>query len=236
MATAKRAFQGPNVTATIAQILATQPTSANQINPRLDDSINRIIEKCMRKDPKERYQTISDLLADLKTGRGEYQSQPNVQRSGPASLGDEVDREYTLSRGLARAFFVALQFMYLLFYFCALKWNDVMELSLADLLGTQAASYLAMIYILTAILGIAVRLHMIFLVLWDHVSTGVQFRKMFPLIFALDAFWSFAPFGLLRKVSGILLMATVPPLVFSPFSQRTLIRSAYDLHSNKRVG
>jgi hypothetical protein len=204
-----------------------------QINPRLDSSISKVIEKCIRKDPKGRYQTVSDLIADLKTagGKGELQKTRTGLSPAPANIEDE----YTLPRGLARAFFVGFQLMYLVFYFCALKWNDAMEVSLADLLGTQAASYLAVAYILTAILGIAIRLHLLFLVLWDHVSTGVQFRKVFPLIFALDAFWSFAPFGLLRKISGILLMACVPPLVFSPFSQRTLIRSAYDLYSNQRA-
>ena len=239
MATGKRAFHAPNATATIAQILATQPPVATQINPRLDQFMNRLIEKCMRKDPKERYQTVSDLIIDLKTGRGGAQPATQKGRPGlrpaPTNTGDDADREYRLPRGLARVFFAGLQLMYLAFYFCALKWNDSMEVSLSDLLGTQAASYLAVAYILTAILGIAIRLHMLFLVLWDHVSTGVQFRKVFPLIFALDAFWSFAPFGLLRRVSGILLMASVPPLVFSPFSQRTLIRSAYDLYSNKRA-
>jgi predicted Ser/Thr protein kinase len=239
MATGKRAFHGPNATATIAQILATEPPNANQINPRLDDTINRIIQKCMRKDPKARYQNVSDLIDDLKRGRIDEQIEAQGVRAGlrpaPTGISDETDREYTLSRSLARAFFVGLQLMYLVFYFCALKWNDAMELSMADLLGARAASYLAIAYVLTAILGIAIRLHMLFLVLWDHVSTGVQFRKVFPLIFALDAFWAFAPFGLLRRVSGILLMATVPPLVFSPFSQRTLIRTAYDLYSNKRT-
>ncbi len=225
MATGKRAFQGPNVTATIAQILATQPQPAIQLNPRLQEAVNRTIEKCLRKDPKERYQTLKDAMLDLGSG----------SKDGSVQVLSESDKEYSLPRGLARAFFIALQGMYLVFYVCALKWNDAMEMSFADLLGPSAGSYLIVAYILTGILGIAVRLHMIFLVMWDHISAGVQFRKVFPVIFALDMFWAFAPFGMLRKVSGILLMACVPPLVFSPFSQRTLIRSAYDLYANRRV-
>lgn len=239
MATGQRAFQGPNATATIAQILASRPQPAIERNPRLEDWINKIIEKCLRKDPNERYQNVKEFIRDLNSvaqGEGRMRNDPLTAGPAPAATaGDEGQMEYTLSRTLARSFFVALQGMYLVFYFCALKWNDAMEMSFAELLGPSAASSLILAYILTAILGIAIRLHMLFLVIWDHVSTGVQFRKVFPLIFALDAFWAFAPFGLLRKVSGILLMACVPPLAFSPFSQRTLIRSAYDLHSNRRT-
>ena len=227
MATGKRAFQGPNVTATIAQILATQPQPANQINPRLAEPINRVIEKCLRKDPEQRYQSMKDLAADIHSVREGTKSD--------TSYVYETEKEYSLPRGLARTFFVALQLMYLTFYICALKWNDAMELSLAELLAPATASYLTMAFILTAILGMAIRLHLMFLVLWDHVSAGVQFRKVFPVILILDAFWAFAPFGLLRKVSGVLLMACVPPLVFSPFSQRTLIRTAYDLYANRRL-
>ena len=225
MATGKRAFEGPTATATIAQILASQPVSAARINPKADDSISRVIDKCLRKDPKERYQRLQDLLADLDSFHPKGIS---------AGRMESQEQEYSMPRVLARTFFVVLQLMYLIFYIAALKWNDGMEASFADLLGTTAATYLSVFYILTAILGIAIRLHMIFLVTWDHVSTGVQFRKVFPLIFALDAFWAFAPFGLLRKVSGILLLACVPPLVFSPISQRTLIRSSYDLYQNRR--
>jgi hypothetical protein len=226
MATGKRAFDGPNATATIAQILASQPQSPVRLNPKMSEAMSRIIERCLRKDPKERYQDVQDLLADLKS----------VSRSGELEATAYYgDKEYSMSRGLARSFFVALQCMYLVFYISALKWNDAMEVSFGDLLGSTAAAYLSVTYIITGILGIALRLHLIFLVTWDHVSTGVQFRKVFPLIFALDALWAFAPFGLLRKVSGILLLACVPPLAFSPFSQRTLIRTAYDLYRNRRV-
>lgn len=226
MATGKRAFDGPNATATIAQILASQPQPPVRINPKMSEALSRMIERCLRKDPKERYQGVEDLLADLKS----------VSRSGELeATAYYSEKEYSMSRGLARSFFVTLQCMYLVFYIAALRWNDAMEVSFGDLLGTTAAAYLSVAYIITAILGIALRLHLMFLVTWDHVSTGVQFRKVFPLIFALDALWAFAPFGLLRKVSGILLLACVPPLAFSPFSQRTLIRTAYDLYRNRRV-
>ena len=226
MATGQRAFHGNNVTATIAQILTVQPKSPQSLNPNLHPAINRIIEKCLRKDADARYQKVNELIKDLSSIREGEQV---------TLISDQTEKEYSLSRSLARRLYIALQFMYLVFYLCALRWSDGMESSLASLLGARAASFLVIAYILTAVLGIALRLHMLFLVMWDHVSAGVQFRKVFPLIFALDAFWSFAPFGLLNKVPGIFLMACVPPLVFSPFSQRTLIRAAYDLRHTRRV-
>lgn len=225
MATGRRPFNGTNITATIAQILTVQPEAADALNPKLLASINQIIEKCLRKDPNARYQKAKDLIRDLNFVR---------QGAQVSLISDHTEKEYSLSRGLARTLFIALQFMYLVFYLCALRWSDAMESSFATLLGAPAASYLAVGFILTAVLGIAIRLHMLFLVMWDHISSGVQFRKVFPLIFALDSFWAIAPFGLLNKVPGIFLMACVPPLVFSPFSQRTLIRAAYDLQTSRR--
>ena len=226
MATGRRPFEGPNVTATIAQILATQPPAPVRVNPQLNEGLSHIIERCLRKNRDERYPSVDDLLRDLRSIHS---------TGGMQTWNYPAEKEYSMSRRIARALFIALQCMYLAFYIAGLKWNDAMEASLADLLGTTAATYLSVAYICSAILGMALRLHMIFLVLWDHVSAGVQFRKVFPMLFALDALWAFAPFGLLRKVSGYLLLACIPPLAFSPFSQRTLIRSAYDLYSNRRV-
>jgi predicted Ser/Thr protein kinase len=227
LGTGRRPFSGPNATATIAQILTIEPDSPARINSKLPLELNHLIEKCLRKNAEDRYQSLSDLLVDLhrfKEGAG-----GNVLRR------PVLETEYRIPRKVARICFIALQCMYLIFYICALRWSESMEASLGDLFGPPVASKLTLVFIVTAVLGMAIRLHILFLVAWDHVASGVQFRKMFPLFFALDAFWALAPFGLLRKAPGIFLIACVPPLVFSPISQRTLIRSAYDLYEPKRT-
>ena len=233
MATAQRPFSGPTVMAVIDQILHAQPVSATRINPKLHSDFKQIIEKCMRKEQSERYQSWKDLLADLRSIR--------TQLSGNTIAPGVVEGEYNLSRGTARTCFALIQIMYLAFYVSALRWSDGMEAGFAELLGAGVAPALTLTFIITALAGIAIRLHLIFLVLWDHVSTGVQFRKIFPVVFAFDIFWTFAPFALIREVHGIvvmspaLLLACVPPLAFTPFAQRTLIRSAYDLHYSRRI-
>jgi len=227
MATGRHPFYATTPTATLAQIITTQPDSPARINSKLLPEMNHLIEKCMRKSADDRYQSLADLIVDLQR----MMEVPHGQRAEHTLS----QKEYLMTRGVARVCFIALQCMYLVFYVCALRWSDAMEQGLNEILSAQAASHLMLAFILTAVLGMAVRLHMMFLVIWDHISTGVQFRKVFPLLLMLDALWAFAPFGLLQKVQGIFLLVCVPPLAFSPISQRTLIRSAYDLHAMKRI-
>ena len=71
-------------------------------------------------------------------------------------------------------------------------------------------------------------------VILDHMETGIRYRKAFPVFFLLDELWCLAPLGLSMRMGVYLALACVPPLAFSPFSQRTLIRSAYHTHSPRR--
>ncbi|HSP07258.1 MAG TPA: protein kinase, partial [Acidobacteriota bacterium] len=223
----KRPFSGPNPQAVLHQVLSLDPQSTLPPGSAFPADMEFIIAKCLRKAPAERYQSIADLIADLSV----IQRRVTGEGSGKVTLGE---KEYNLSRQTARILFVVLQSLYLVFYVCALRWNEGMDLGLKHILGDSSGQTAFLLLLVTAPVGIAVRLYLISTVMLDHVSTGVRYRKAFPVYFLLDILWSLSPFGLALKIGEWMALACIPPLVFSPFAQRTLVRSAYDLYAPRR--
>ncbi|MBI3681945.1 MAG: PD40 domain-containing protein [Acidobacteria bacterium] len=66
IATGRRAFAGQTAAAVFDAILNRTPVAPRLFNPELSEALDRIIRKCLEKDPDLRYQTASDLLADLR--------------------------------------------------------------------------------------------------------------------------------------------------------------------------
>lgn len=66
MATGKPAFTGKSRASLIAAILTTEPPPMESLQPMAPVSLGRIVRKCLAKDPDERWQSASDLAAELK--------------------------------------------------------------------------------------------------------------------------------------------------------------------------
>jgi eukaryotic-like serine/threonine-protein kinase len=65
MAAGKRAFQRKTAVDTLAAILNEEPEPIAQINPQVPLLLRWIIERCLAKDPEERYASTQDLARDL---------------------------------------------------------------------------------------------------------------------------------------------------------------------------
>jgi len=69
MATGANPFLGRTSSSTIANILKQEAPSLRQRTPTVPAELDRILLKCLRKRPEERYQTARELLVDLRNLR-----------------------------------------------------------------------------------------------------------------------------------------------------------------------
>lgn len=74
MVTGELPFDGPTQVSTLAKILESQPAPPSVKNENIHPELERIINKCLQKDPSDRYQGASDLAVDLRRVRREYDS------------------------------------------------------------------------------------------------------------------------------------------------------------------
>ena len=65
MATGQRAFAGKSSEDTLERVLQAMPTPPRAIVPTLPHDLERVILRCLRKDPARRFQTMADLKVDL---------------------------------------------------------------------------------------------------------------------------------------------------------------------------
>ena len=66
MATGQRPFAEVERSQLIGAILHRSPLSPTVINPRLSPELERIIGKCLEKEPENRYQSVKELAIDLR--------------------------------------------------------------------------------------------------------------------------------------------------------------------------
>ncbi|HXI11163.1 MAG TPA: protein kinase [Thermoanaerobaculia bacterium] len=66
MATGARAFTGKNRTSLVASILAVNPRPISELQPLTAPSFERLVQRCLAKDPDERWQSAADVAEELK--------------------------------------------------------------------------------------------------------------------------------------------------------------------------
>ena len=76
--TGHKPFHGESVIDSLHKIVYSQAPPIREFNPETPAELQRIIRKCLSKDPEERYQSIKDANIDLRELVREYDSQPSV--------------------------------------------------------------------------------------------------------------------------------------------------------------
>jgi eukaryotic-like serine/threonine-protein kinase len=66
MATGKRAFEGKSQASVIGAILKDDPPPISSLQPMTPPALDRVVKKCLRKDPDERWQSARDVTDELK--------------------------------------------------------------------------------------------------------------------------------------------------------------------------
>src|SRR5712692_2781753 len=79
MATGRKAFTGSSYASLIAAILSSEPPPISTLQPLSPPALDRIVQRCLAKDPDERWQTALDLASELKwiaenLGRGDIET------------------------------------------------------------------------------------------------------------------------------------------------------------------
>jgi Tol biopolymer transport system component/predicted Ser/Thr protein kinase len=71
MVTATRPFYGDTSMSTLSAVLAKEPTPPTELAKDLPPELERIILRCLRKDPARRLQTMADLVVELEDVKAE---------------------------------------------------------------------------------------------------------------------------------------------------------------------
>lgn len=66
MLTGRPAFNGNSTASVIAAVLRAEPEPLARLQPGTPTAVARIVERCLAKDPEERWQTVRDLRAELQ--------------------------------------------------------------------------------------------------------------------------------------------------------------------------
>lgn len=66
MLTGKRAFTGENQASLITSVMSSEPSPVSQTQPLASAALDRVVRKCMAKEPDQRWQTARDLMSELQ--------------------------------------------------------------------------------------------------------------------------------------------------------------------------
>jgi cholera toxin transcriptional activator len=201
-------------------------TAINKVREALGDSASspRFVETLARRG----YRFIAPVQTDAPAPKLEIPAP--AAPTAPVRPVEPLHPELEVPiprRSFTRGLFALVQVMYLCFYLSALFRLQAVQ-SIADsFLPPWGSTTLVSAVLVTAGVGIPLRLYLISGVGFDHRPLGEKFRKLFPFILALDQLWAVAPFLLMGKIGLGAAFAVSAALLYLPFSERTLIRMAY---------
>jgi Tol biopolymer transport system component len=66
MATGRRAFEGKNSASVMAKILETDPPLMSSLQPMTPPGLDRVVRKCLAKEPDDRWQSAKDLCDEME--------------------------------------------------------------------------------------------------------------------------------------------------------------------------
>jgi eukaryotic-like serine/threonine-protein kinase len=103
MATGKKAFSASSQASLITAIMSSDPAPISSVQPMSPPALDRVVKKCLAKDPEDRWQSAGDLGSELKwIAEGSQTALPL------ASLSRRKGRERLAWVGLAAAASIAL--------------------------------------------------------------------------------------------------------------------------------
>jgi len=207
-------------------------TAINKVREALGDSASspRYVETLARRG----YRFIAPVQAEAAPEAaqtlipgGQTVAQTPAASTDPEASPLHPELEVPIPRrAITRSLFALTQVMYLSFYLSALFLLRYVQ-EIGDSLRHPWGTVLVVAVLITAGVGIPLRLYLLSAIGFDYQRLGEKFRQMFPFILALDQLWAIAPFLLIEQIGLGAAFAVSAALLYLPFSERTLIRMAY---------
>ena len=190
------------------------------VDPSIPENVEKLILRCIEKEPERRFQTISELekaLSDLG-----YTRPPTADLPG-AAVPRRPHTTYLITRKKARVLMMAIQIMYMSIYAAALYHIYRIGEILQSAFGVPYTRGILAVMVL-AMWGIATRIYLMSALTFDHPDLPAKFRKLFPALWLLDSIWSASPLLLDNFPIGLAVMF-LAILAYVPFSQKTLMEN-----------
>jgi cholera toxin transcriptional activator len=201
-------------------------TAINRVREVLGDSASspRYVETLARRG----YRFVAPVQSESPPAAEVRFSAPPASPVYPAAPALHPELEVPIPhRGITRGLFALIQIMYLIFYGTALIHLHAVEGIAESFLPPGGATALLGTVMITAGAGIPLRFYLLSSIAFDYQRLGEKFRRMFPLVMALDQLWAVAPFLLTAQIGLGAAFAACAALLYLPFSERTLLRMAY---------
>src|SRR5262249_36144899 len=93
--TQRKAFEGKDAIDSLNKIIREQPAPITTLTPDAPSDLQRIVRRCLVKDPEERYQTMKDVALEIKDVRRELQHHAGVDTTVPPSVTSSPDAPST---------------------------------------------------------------------------------------------------------------------------------------------
>ena len=198
-------------------------TIINKIREALDDSATnpRFVETLAKRG----YRFLVPVESAVNNPPNDRKEKTSMAAAAPESFPSTFGLTHpddlpSVPHGYVRALFLLIQIMYISFYIAALSRIS----AAADLLDRAVGhSWPTIVLVLSATVGIPVRLYLFSAAAFDVKDLSRKFLKLFPGLLVLDELWALAPFLLARQFGLGLALGITAALIYVPFSQRTLV-------------
>jgi DNA-binding winged helix-turn-helix (wHTH) protein len=209
-------------------------TAVNKLRDALNDSADN--PRFIQTIPRRGYRFICSVEIVTNHSSSDHSSMAAAALPEPAPPAESPDplpnRKLTMGlsdphdlpdapRGVVQILFSLIQIMYLSFYFISLARLRWVEPILSQ--AVQHPRWIFALLILTALVGIPIRLYLLSAVVFGYRGLPVKFLRLFPIVIPLDELWALAPFLLVDQIGIGLALAATAALLYLPFSQRSLM-------------
>jgi DNA-binding winged helix-turn-helix (wHTH) protein len=200
-------------------------TAVNQLRGALGDSAAN--PRFIQTLPRRGYRFIApvEIVGDaIPASAVAAYAAPREPAAREASIVGDDDLP-AASDAVVRGLFSLIQIMYLIFYLISLARIRQIDAILQG--GPFRPSWVLAILVLTAAVGIPIRLYLLSAMAFRYRGLARKFRTLFPFVFGLDELWALAPFLLVEQLGLGIAIACTAALLYVPFSQRTLLRMGH---------